>query len=123
MKNKRRDWIYWTPRILSVVFLLFLTLFSLDIFDSCNSFLNCALGLLIHNIPSLILIVILWISWRKEIVGGIAFILFGLIYAGLNLITISMDGFQWYYISWIIQISGFAFFIGILFLLGWKRKK
>jgi hypothetical protein len=79
--------------------------------------------LLIHNIPSLILAILIWISWRKEIVGGIAFILFGLIYAGLNLITISMDGFQWYYLAWIFQISGIAFFIGILFLLGWKRKK
>lgn len=76
-----------------------------------------------HNIPVFILIVVLCISWRYEIVGGIAFILAGLIYAGLNIITISMDGFQWYYLSWIIQISGIAFVIGILFLINWKRKK
>jgi len=122
-KIKRKDWIYWTPRILSIVFILFLSLFSLDIFDMCNNFLNCALGLLMHNLPSIILLIVLLISWKYEIVGAIAFILAGLAYAGLTLITASMSGFQWFYLSWILEISGIALFIGILFWIGWKRKK
>lgn len=123
MVKKGRGWIYWTPRILSIIFILFLALFSLDVFDSCSGFLQCAGGLFMHNIPVFVLIAVLCVSWRYEIVGGIAFILAGLLYAGLNLITISMDGFQWYYLSWIIEISGIAFVIGILFLIGWKRKR
>lgn len=122
-ENKKRDWIFWTPRILSIIFILFLALFSLDVFELCRGFLQCAGGLFMHNIPVFVLIVVLCISWKYEIVGGVAFILAGLIYTILNIITISMDGFQWYYLSWIIQISGIAFFIGILFLINWKRKK
>ena len=33
---------------------------------------------LIHNIPALLLAIIVWISWKYEIVGGVAFILAGL---------------------------------------------
>lgn len=89
----------------------------------CNNFLNCALGLLMHNLPSIILLIVLLISWKYEIVGAIAFILAGLAYAGLTLITASMSGFQWFYLGWILEISGIALFIGILFWIGWKRKK
>lgn len=123
MAKKGRDWIYWTPRILSIMFILFLAMFSLDVFGNGYSFWEVVIAFLMHNIPVFILIVVLWISWKYEIVGGIAFILAGLLYTALNIITISMDGFQWYYLSWILQISGIAFFIGILFLMGWKRKK
>jgi len=122
-QDKKRDWIFWAPRILSIIFILFIALFSLDVFGNGYGFWGTLLAFLMHNIPVFILIIVLCISWKYEIVGGIAFILAGLAYIILNIITISMDGFQWYYLSWIIQISGIAFVIGILFLINWKRKK
>jgi ABC-type Fe3+-siderophore transport system permease subunit len=38
-------------------------------------------------------------------------------------VSVVKTGFEWYYIAWIAQIAGVAFFIGILFLIGWRRKK
>jgi hypothetical protein len=122
-KNKVPKWIYWTPRILSMIFVLFLALFSLDVFDSCTSFFNCALGLFMHNIPALILLIVLIISWKYEIVGGIAFILAGLLYIVAIITNVFRAEFEWFMLSWIIQISGIAFFIGIMFLIGWKKKR
>ncbi len=112
--------LYWTPRILSILFLLFLALFSLDVFDSCSSFLSCTLGLLMHNIPVFILAIILWISWKREWIVGIMFILAGLAYIYL---TLFRNDFQWYYLSWSFIISGPAIIIGVLFFLNWKRRK
>lgn len=120
MKKKNGSkFVYWTPRILSIVFILFLMLFSLDVFELKLGFWGTVLGLLIHNIPAFILLAVLIISWKYEIVGGIAFILAGLAYIFLTL----RKPFEWYYLSWIVQISGIAFFIGALFLVGGFRRK
>jgi hypothetical protein len=104
--------IYWLPRILSILFILFLTLFSLDIFSPGLSLQQIVIGLFMHNIPSLILLIILLISWKREIVGGIFFILAGF----LMLIASSFESFI---------ISAPALTIGILFILNYLniRKK
>jgi len=119
-KGIKKDWIYWTPRILSIVFLLFLALFSLDIFDGHYGFWGTILGLFMHNIPVFILAIVLAMSWKREWIGGIIFILAGIAYIYLALIR---SEFQWYVLIWILNISVPAFFIGILFLIGWKRRK
>ena len=123
MKKKVKKvsrFLYWTPRILSILFLCFLAIFSLDVFDSCKGVMDCALGLFMHNIPVLVLLVVLIISWKYEIVGGIAFILAGLLYISLLFFN---PEFEWYMLSWSLTIAGPAFFVGILFLLNWFRKK
>jgi hypothetical protein len=94
-------------------------MFSLDIFEGHYGFWGTLLGLLIHNIPSFIVLVALLISWKYEIVGGIAFILGGIFYIIKNII----NPFDWYMLSWFASISIPAFIIGILFLIGWFRKK
>ena len=119
MKKKISKGLYWTPRILSILFILFLALFSLDVFDAQLGFWDTILGLLIHNIPVFILAIVLVISWKHEIVGGVAFILGGLLYIAL----LMRNPFEWYYIIWVAQISGVAFLIGILFIINWKKKK
>ncbi|MFH1248768.1 MAG: hypothetical protein V1660_01305 [archaeon] len=123
MKKKTSKFIYWTPRILSIIFVLFLALFSLDIFDMKLGFWGTILGLFMHNIPVIILSVLLWIAWKHEIVGGVGFILGGILYTIMILMNILKTGFEWYYLSWAVEISGIAFFIGILFLIGWFKKK
>ena len=119
--NKRvGKWLFWTPRILTILFLLFLAIFSLDIFDLCNNFSSCALGLLMHNIPVFILIIILWISWKHELVGAIAFALAGLLY----IITLLIKPiFVLSQLFWTLPISLPAFLISYLFYLNYKKKE
>jgi len=120
MDKKIGKFVYWTPRILSIIFICFLALFSLDVFGNDYGFWGTLIAFLMHNIPSFILIAILMISWKHEIVGGIAFILAGLLY----ILTLAMNlQFEWYMISWSAIIAGPAFLIGILFLVGWRRKR
>lgn len=122
MTKKPNKFIYWIPRILSIIFILFLALFSLDVFDTGLGFWGTTAAFLIHNIPSFVLTAILIISWKREIVGGIAFILAGLLYSALTLKTAITNGFEWYYLAWIAQIACPAFLVGILFLIGWRKK-
>ena len=123
MRGKINKFVYWTPRILSVLFICFLALMSLDVFSPELNFWQITVALFIHNIPAFILLAILLISWKHEIVGGIGFIFGGIFYIAIILKTVIATGFKWYYLSWAVQISGIAFFIGIMFLIGWFKKK
>jgi hypothetical protein len=116
--------IYWAPRILSILFLLFLALFSLDVLDMNLGFWGTIVGLFMHNIPAFILLIILIVSWKREIVGGVVFILAGIAYiVGILKTILENSPHQWYMLTWSLIIAGPAFLIGILFIVGWYRKK
>lgn len=120
--RKKRNvpkWLFWAPRILSIVFILFISLFALDIFEMNLGFWGTIVGLFMHLIPSIILAIVLLIAWKYEIVGAIAYFFAGLLY----IIILMMNQFEWYMLSWIIQIAGPAFLIGILFLMNWIKKR
>ncbi|MGE5627972.1 MAG: hypothetical protein ACM3X7_07615 [Solirubrobacterales bacterium] len=120
MKRKVNKYIYWTPRILSILFVAFLAMFSLDVITPEANALQIALGLFIHNIPALILLIIVIISWKREIVGGIAFILAGFMY----IIFSARSGIPWYLaLSWSLTIALPAIIVGILYMLCWFKKK
>ncbi len=123
MGKKINRFVYWTPRILSIIFILFLAIFSLDIFDMKLGFWETILGLFMYNIPVFVLLVVLLISWKREIVGGIVFTLAGVLYVAIMLINMLRNSFEWYMISWIITIAGPAFLIGILFIINWLKKR
>jgi hypothetical protein len=97
-------------------------MFSLDVFEGNYGFWGTIVGLFIHNIPVLILLIVLLISWRHEIAGGIVFILAGILHTVFSLTRV--DAEPWYIsfaVSLIIAVP--AFLIGILFLIGWFKKK
>ena len=120
MKKRVGKWLFWTPRILSIIFICFLALFSLDIFGNNYTFWETIIGLFMHNIPALILLVVLIISWKHELVGAIAFALAGLLY----IITLLIKPiFVLSQLFWTLPISAPAFVISYLFYLNYKKKK
>lgn len=72
--------IRWIPRILGMLYAVFICLFSFDVFDQQAGFLTILGAFLIHNIPTLILIAILVLAWKWSWVGGISYIALGIIY-------------------------------------------
>lgn len=72
--------LFRSPRILAIFFILFLSIFSLDAFQGDRSLLQNIWVFCIHMIPSRILIIILLISWKKELVGAVFFTGIGLLY-------------------------------------------
>lgn len=68
----------WAPRIACILFAAFLSLFSLDVFDQHAGFWETAGGFLVHNIPTVVIIIILLLSWKKPWIGGIGFAALGI---------------------------------------------
>ena len=118
MKKNISKSLYWTPRILSIAFVCFLFLMSFDVIGLGLGFWRTVGAFFMHSLPALFLLGVLLVSWKYEIVGGIGFILAGLVYIGL----LMRNPFEWYMIAWAIQISGISFLTGTLFLIGWFRK-
>jgi hypothetical protein len=122
MGNKLNKYIYWTPRIFSILFILFLALFSLDVISPKLSTQQIFIGLLMHNIPVFILSIVLLVSWKYEIVGAIVFILAGVLYVATMIRNMFLYQFEGYMLSYCIIIAGPAFLIGFLFIINWFRK-
>ena len=105
---KMTSFFYWIPRILSILFILFLSIFALDVFIPGKEFWYYPVALFMHLIPNFILIGILVLAWKKELVGGIVFILAGLLFTIVFRTYESIPNFL---------IVSFPFFvIGALFL-------
>jgi hypothetical protein len=112
LQNENRSFLIaslcWTPRILSILFILFLSLFSLDVFGEGSNFWKTAADFLIHNIPTFILIVILILSWKRPWIGGLCFIALGV-----------------FYLLWLTNNKQYPiiylpiFSIGVLFIFDW----
>jgi hypothetical protein len=70
--------LHWTPRILCILAILFVSLFAFDSFSTERTFWQNIASLMIHLIPSFILLAVLIIAWKWEKVGGITLTIFGL---------------------------------------------
>lgn len=122
MEKKINKFVYWTPRILTIMFLCFLSVFSMDVISPELSFWQIVAGLFIHNIPVFLLLIILIISWKREIVGGVAFIIIGILFMARMLGTIILNRFELEALSQLI-LAGPAFLIGILFVINWRKRR
>ncbi len=116
--------IYWVPRILCILAILFISMFALDAFEPGSPLSQQISGFLMHMIPSFALLLVLVIAWKWEYIGGIIFAIIGLatspfIYslnynrshsAGLSLMIVGMVCLPF-------------FIVGVLFILSHLRRK
>jgi hypothetical protein len=100
--------LFWAPRILGILFALFVSIFALDVFGAGYSFWNTLIALFMHLIPVYLLLIGLAIAWRQEWVGAAVFIGFSVWY------LIAFGGqFPW---SVYLVMAGLPFVIGVLFI-------
>ena len=72
--------LYWSPRVLGIIFILFLGLFAFDVFGTGEPVWAQALGFLIHLIPNFILAAVLVLAWKNELVGGATFFIAAVVF-------------------------------------------
>jgi hypothetical protein len=66
--------IHWTPRIASILIILFMGLFSLDVFGEGGTPLQVLGAFLMHNIPAIVMLLLLIFAWKRPEVGFVAFL-------------------------------------------------
>jgi hypothetical protein len=107
--------IHWAPRIAAILIILFVSLFSLDVFEMEATPLELLGAFLIHNLPSITLILVLVFAWRRPVVGFVAFLLAGLVFLRFVIFDLSL-GYFFLFSGPLLLISG-------LFYADWRRHK
>src|ERR1035441_5460691 len=113
--------LFWTPRALSILFIAFLSLFALDVFDGRLGFWQTALALTMHLIPSFVLIAALVLAWRWEWIGAALYAAAGSLYVWWG-VSMSRPVPPAMRLIWILMIAGPAFVIAGLFLANWLKR-
>ncbi len=109
MNEKIKKVLFWAPRVLGVLFAIFISLFALDVFMEGYGFWEMIIALLMHLIPTAIFLLVLVVAWRWEMIGGFLFIALGVLYIALFWSPDQLPGY--------LIISGPLFLVGFLFLL------
>jgi len=125
MPPKISKFVYWTPRIISILYICFLAIFSFDVIEPGVSIGQIVLGMLIHNIPSFVLTAVLAVSWKREIVGGIVFTVVGSLFLARAVAAVVMNGFGEIAeaLAGSLLLAAPALLAGILFIINWRKRR
>jgi len=118
MTTLHRRVLLWTPRVLSMLYIVFLSMFALDVFNEEQGFWRILGALTVHLMPSLILMAGLILAWRWEWIGTAMFSAAGLLYivSVFNRpVSLAIK------LSWVLTIAGPAFAVAALFLTNWRN--
>ena len=113
MRPGVRRLLYWTPRAIMILFAIFVSLFALDVFEGGYGFWGTLMALLMHLIPTGLVLIALAIAWRWEWVGGLLFIGLGVSY------MVMARGGPW---TWSFLLAGPLLVVGALFLVNWRYR-
>lgn len=109
MKAHNTAWLIWIPRVLTLLFTVFISMFALDVFQEEKNLGQLLRDLFMHLIPTFVILMILVLFWKKEWMIGIAFVLLSLVYGYMT-----RD-----FLPWILAISAPLFLTGVLYLVVW----
>jgi len=102
---------YWAPRVLSLLFAGFISLFALDVFGAEYGGWETLLALAMHLIPTALIVVLTILAWRWEWIGAIGFL-------GLGVWYLVMTGGEEHWAAY-ASISGPLLVIALLYFLNW----
>ncbi len=111
MSHTTRLALYWTPRVLGILFAAFISLFALDVFEGGFRFPETLVALGMHLIPTLLVVITLVAAWRWTWVGAVVFFGLAVLY-----LVMAWGRFHW---TAYAAISGPLAVMGGLFLLNW----
>ena len=107
--------LFWAPRVLCVLFAIFLTVFALDVFQPGKPAAAVALDLATHLMPTFLVLLILAVAWRHELLCPIVF-------AGLGVLCLVAFWGRFHWLAYAV-ISGSLFVVGGLFFANWQVKR
>ncbi len=115
---------HWLPRIICILAILFVSMFAADAFEPGPTIWQQLGAFLLHLFPSYILIAFLVLAWKRELVGGIIFMVIGL---GLSPFVFMLNYNRNHSVGTSLEIIAMITFpfivVGILFLVSHFLKK
>lgn len=112
MSATSKRMLFWTPRVLTILFALFISLFALDALSEGTGLIANAIAMTMHLIPTFLVVAFLALAWRWEWVGAVG-------YAGLGVLYIVEFWGRFPFIVY-ATIAGPLLVIAALFAMNWR---
>lgn len=103
----RTNWLIWILRIPAIHLIALISLFALDVFEGNTALGEKLPGLFIHPSPTCVLVILLFIAWKRPLSGGILYTLAGASY------FLQTSGQNW---SAYLIVAGIPMLTGTLFI-------
>ena len=115
---------HWLPRIICICAILFISMFALDSFEPGLTLWQQLGHFFMHLIPSFILLALLIFAWKWEKIGGIIFMVIGLVFSPVIFLkNYYMNHSFWISLSVILMITIPFVIVGILFVVSHSLKR
>ncbi len=122
--EKKSGLLSWIARIIIILAILFVSMFALDSFSQEKTFWQNASALLMHLIPSFVLLGILIVAWKWEKVGGTIFTITGLVLCVLVfMLNYRRNHSFWISLSIVLMICVPFVVAGVLLIISHYRKE
>lgn len=108
MTRLTRTLMLWSPRTLAILCALGLAVFSLDVFTERVGFVRALGAFFLHSTPSLLLVLIVAVAWRREWVGAAVFIGFAALYTVFA-------------VNWSLFVAAPLCVVSLLYYLSWRH--
>jgi hypothetical protein len=116
--------LFWAPRLICILAILFISLLAADSFGPGRTFWQQVGAFFMHLIPSFVLLALLLVAWKWELIGGIIFTAIGIGFSPvIYMKNYNMNHSVWMSIGIILSITIPFVLVGILFIIGYYRKK
>ena len=112
MTRQVRRLVYWVPRIALLAFAAFVGLFALDVLGAGDGFRDTLLALVIHLVPTAVLLAAAGLAWRRPWVGAVCSIGWSAWYLAESWGRFPMSVYA--------LLAGAPFLVGALFALDWR---
>ncbi len=113
MKTSRKI-LLWAPRLVLIVFALFLVIFSFDVFGEGKGSMEIGTAFVAHNIPTLIFGLVVFVAWRREWVGV------------LSCIVLAVAYIVWFWGRFPLAVyfimTGPLFIVAAMYAVNWKLR-
>ena len=111
MRLRLHQVLFWVPRILAMVFALFVGLPALGAFSVGIPFRQALGPFLLQLIPAALVLIALTVAWHRERLGALIFASLGLLY-----IVFTWGAFPWF--AYLV-IAGPPLLLAVLFMVSW----
>ena len=114
MSKTALRFLFWSPRVLTILLAMFVSLFALDVFSEGHGIGETLVALFMHLLPTFAIVIALLIAWRYEWVGGILFL-----FVAAGFVWLSGGRHLGVWLSMVLP----SCVIAGLFFLGWHHRE
>ena len=114
LEKKKTPTMIKVARLVGFAFAAFLSVFAMDVFAEPGTVLEILTALLMHLIPTFLVLAVVLISWKREWLAALLFILLDVFYISITWNRVPWVGFG--------VITALILMLALVYFFAWKAR-